>query len=147
MGVCAVLAGLWGRLCFVEIIPAPQAETVKPSKIIRTEYQYAAKSCLFAIATSPGWYIGTRQSIDVEAVQPKQVRETVKVGAIEPAKPGGGTRVDYPPKGSLRTAIRNLNKCVEELSYFPVLRARLVWMIPPTTAIPRRVAPTAAASA
>ena len=43
IGVCAALAGLWGGLGPAEIIPASQAETVKPSKIIKTEYQYAAK--------------------------------------------------------------------------------------------------------
>lgn len=43
---------------------------------------------------------GDVESIDVEAVEPRQVRETVKIGAAEPGKTGGGKRVDYPPKGS-----------------------------------------------
>jgi hypothetical protein len=42
---------------------------------------------------------GEVSSIDVETVQPRQVKETVKIGAAEPTKPGG-KRVDYPPKGS-----------------------------------------------
>jgi hypothetical protein len=43
---------------------------------------------------------GEVESIDVEAVEPRQVRDTVKIGAAEPSKAGGGKRVDYPPKGS-----------------------------------------------
>jgi hypothetical protein len=43
---------------------------------------------------------GEVESIDVEAVQPRQMRETVKVGSTETSKSGGGKRVDYPPKGS-----------------------------------------------
>jgi hypothetical protein len=43
---------------------------------------------------------GEVESIDVETVQPRQVRETVKVGSTESPKSGGGKRVDYPPKGS-----------------------------------------------
>ena len=43
---------------------------------------------------------GDVESIDVEAVAPRQVRETVRIGAAESAKQGGGKRVDYPPKGS-----------------------------------------------
>jgi hypothetical protein len=42
---------------------------------------------------------GEVSSMDVEMVQPRQVKETVKIGAAEPTKPGG-KRVDYPPKGS-----------------------------------------------
>jgi len=43
---------------------------------------------------------GEVESIDVETVQPRQVRETVKVGSTESPKSGDGKRVDYPPKGS-----------------------------------------------
>lgn len=43
---------------------------------------------------------GEVESIDVEAVEPRQIRETVMVGGTEPTKPGSGKRVDYPPKGS-----------------------------------------------
>ncbi len=43
---------------------------------------------------------GEVESIDVEPVQPREIRETVNIGAAEPRKPGGGKRVDYPPKGS-----------------------------------------------
>ncbi|HKX53529.1 MAG TPA: Kazal-type serine protease inhibitor domain protein [Nitrosospira sp.] len=43
---------------------------------------------------------GEVESIDVEAVEPRQVREMVSIGAAESAKRGAGKRVDYPPKGS-----------------------------------------------
>jgi hypothetical protein len=42
---------------------------------------------------------GEVSSMDVETIQPRQLKETVKIGAAEPTKPGG-KRVDYPPKGS-----------------------------------------------
>lgn len=202
IGVLSVLAGLWVGLGTVGTVSTAQAETTKPAKIIKTEYQYAAKvvcslllphqdgtlargtyrtainihnptnkqitvaakvalatqfgsepgpfgvtpfkeavlqpdgavgmSCFdvagyfcpidgvcvdfaflegFLVIKSPvpldvvGVYTarhtdGDVESIDVETVQPKQVRETVKVGSTETTKPGGGKRVDYPPKGS-----------------------------------------------
>lgn len=43
---------------------------------------------------------GEVESIDVETVEPRQIRETVKIGSAEPTRPGSGKRVDYPPKGS-----------------------------------------------
>jgi hypothetical protein len=43
---------------------------------------------------------GEVSSMDVEMIQPRQMKETVKIGAAEPTKPGGGKRIDYPPKGS-----------------------------------------------
>lgn len=43
---------------------------------------------------------GEVASIDVETVQPRQVRETVKLAPTETSKPGEGKRMDYPPKGS-----------------------------------------------
>lgn len=43
---------------------------------------------------------GEVESIDVEVVEGRQIRETVKIGGTEPATPGSGKRVDYPPKGS-----------------------------------------------
>ncbi|WP_090906885.1 Kazal-type serine protease inhibitor domain protein [Nitrosospira sp. Nsp13] len=202
IGVLSVLAGLWVGLGTVGTVSIAQAETTKPAKTIKTEYQYAAKvvcslllphqdgtlargtyrttinihnptnkqitvaakvalatqfgsepgpfgvtpfkeavlqpdgavgmSCFdvagyfcpidgvcvdfaflegFLVIKSPvpldvvGVYTarhtdGDVESIDVETVQPKQVREMVKVGSTEPTKPGGGKRVDYPPKGS-----------------------------------------------
>lgn len=202
IGVLSVLAVLGGALSSIEFIPSSRAETVKPTKTIKTEYQYAAKvvcslllphqdgtlargtyrttvnihnptnkqitvaakvalatqfgsepgpfgvtpfkeavlqpdgavgvSCFdvagyfcpidgvcvdfaflegFLVIKSPvpldvvGVYTarhtdGEVESIDVETVQPKQVPETVKVGSTESTKPGGGKRVDYPPKGS-----------------------------------------------
>jgi hypothetical protein len=201
IGVFSALVGLCSVLGAVEIIPASQAEAVKPSKTIKTEYQYAAKvacslllphqdgtlargtyrttvnihnptdkkitvaakvalasqfgsdpgpfgvtpfkeaviqadgavgvNCFdiagyfcpidgvcvdfaflegFLVVKSPvpldvvGVYTarhtdGEVESIDVEAVEPRQIRETVKIGAEEATKPGG-KRVDYPPKGS-----------------------------------------------
>jgi len=201
IGVFSALVGLYGVLGTAEIIPLSQAEPLKPSKIIKTEYQYAAKvacslllphqdgtlargtyrttvnihnpsdkkitvaakvalasqfgsepgpfgvtpfkeaviqpdgavgvNCFdiagyfcpidgvcvdfaflegFLVVKSPvpldvvGVYTarhtdGEVESIDVEAVEPRQIRETVKIGAEEPTKPGG-KRVDYPPKGS-----------------------------------------------
>jgi hypothetical protein len=201
IGVFSALVGLCSVLGAVEIIPVSQAEAVKPSKTIKTEYQYAAKvacsllaphqdgtlargtyrttvnihnptgkkitvaakvalasqfgsdpgpfgvtpfkeaviqpdgavgvNCFdiagyfcpidgvcvdfaflegFLVVKSPvpldvvGVYTarhtdGEVESIDVEAVEPRQIRETVKIGAEEPTKPGG-KRVDYPPKGS-----------------------------------------------
>ena len=250
IGVCAALAGLWGGLGPAEIIPASQAETVKPSKIIKTEYQFAPKvacslllphqdgtlargtyrttvnihnptnkqitiaakvalatrfgsepgpfdvtsfkeavlppdgavgvSCFdiagyfcpidgvcvdfaflegFLVVKSPvpldvvGVYTarhtdGDVESIDVEAVQPKQVRETVKVGSTEPTKPGGGKRVDYPPKGSPAYGDKEPEpkQMCGGIAGFPCPAARLVWMIPRTTAIPLGAAPIAAAS-
>ncbi|MBA4142246.1 MAG: Kazal-type serine protease inhibitor domain protein [Nitrosospira sp.] len=202
MGGFAALIGLWAALGPAEFIPASQAEPMKPSKMIKTEYQYAAKvvcslllphqdgtlargtyrttvnihnptnkkisiaakvalatqfgsepgpfgvtpfkeavlhpdgavgiSCFdiagyfcpidgvcvdfaflegFLVIKSPvaldvvGVYTarhtdGEVESIDVEAVQPRQIRETVKIGAAEPTEPGGGKRIDYPPKNS-----------------------------------------------
>jgi hypothetical protein len=43
---------------------------------------------------------GDVESIDVEAIEARQVRETVKIGTAEPTRVGGGKRVEYPPKGS-----------------------------------------------
>jgi hypothetical protein len=43
---------------------------------------------------------GEVSSMDVEMIQPRQMKETVKIGAAESTKPGGGKRIDYPPKGS-----------------------------------------------
>lgn len=43
---------------------------------------------------------GEVQSIDVETVQSRKIHDTVKLGSTEPAKPGEGKRIDYPPKGS-----------------------------------------------
>lgn len=43
---------------------------------------------------------GEVESIDVETIQSRQVRETVKLGPTEPSKPGEGKRIDYPPKGN-----------------------------------------------
>ncbi len=43
IGVIVTLIGLWGGLGPTEMIPASQAETMKYSKTIKTEYQYAAK--------------------------------------------------------------------------------------------------------
>jgi hypothetical protein len=201
-GVIAVLMGLWQAFGPVEFIPISKAEPLKPSKTIKTEYQYAAKvacslllphqdgtlargtyrtvinihnptdkkvtiaakvalatqfgsdpgpfgvtpfkeavlqpdgavgvSCFevagyfcpidgvcvdfaflegFLVVKSPvpldvvGVYTarhtdGEVESIDVETVQPREIRETVNIGAAEPTKPGGGKRIDYPPKGS-----------------------------------------------
>ncbi|SET42777.1 hypothetical protein SAMN05216412_106114 [Nitrosospira multiformis] len=42
---------------------------------------------------------GEVESIDVEAIESRQVRETVKIGTAEPTRTGGGKRVEYPPKG------------------------------------------------
>jgi len=39
----SALAGMWAAFGIGEIIPVSQAEPVKPSKIVKTEYQYAAK--------------------------------------------------------------------------------------------------------
>lgn len=43
---------------------------------------------------------GDVESIDVETVKPQQIHDSVKLEATESTKPGGGKRVDYPPKGS-----------------------------------------------
>lgn len=43
---------------------------------------------------------GEVESIDVETVLPRKIQDTVKLGPTEPAKPGEGKRMDYPPKGS-----------------------------------------------
>ena len=43
IGVLVALAGLWGEFGPNEMISVSQAEPVKPSKTIKTEYQYAAK--------------------------------------------------------------------------------------------------------
>lgn len=43
---------------------------------------------------------GEVESIDVETVLPRKIHDTVKLGPTEPAKPGEGKRMDYPPKGS-----------------------------------------------
>ncbi|SEP24593.1 Kazal-type serine protease inhibitor domain protein [Nitrosovibrio sp. Nv6] len=201
IGVFSALVGLWGLLGPTGIIPASQAEPLKPSKTIKTEYQYSAKvacslllphqdgtlargtyrttvnihnptdkkitvaakvalatqfgsepgpfgvtpfkeaviqpdgavgvNCFdiagyfcpidgvcvdfaflegFLVVKSPvpldvvGVYTarhtdGDVESIDVEAIEPRKLKETVKIGAEEPSKPGG-KRVDYPPKGS-----------------------------------------------
>jgi hypothetical protein len=200
--VFQALMGIWAVLGPIEIIPVSQAEPVLPSKIIKTEYQYATKvacslllphqdgtlargtyrttvnihnptdkkvaiaakvalatefgsdpgpfgvtpfkeavlqpdgavgvSCFdiagyfcpidgicvdfaflegFLVVKSPvpldvvGVYTarptnGEVESIHVETVQPRLIRETVNIGAAEPTKPGGGKRIDYPPKGS-----------------------------------------------
>lgn len=202
MGIFSALMGILAALSPIEAITVSQAEPMKPSKTIKTEYQYAAKvacslllphqdgslargtyrtavnihnptnkevtvaakvalatqfgsepgpfgvtpfkeavlqpdgavgvNCFdiagyfcpidgvcvdfaflegFLVIKSPvpldvvGVYTarhtdGEVESIDVEAVEPRQIRETVKIGATEPTKPGGGKRVDYPPKGS-----------------------------------------------
>jgi hypothetical protein len=42
---------------------------------------------------------GEVESIDVETIHPRELRETIKIGG-EPTKPGSGKRVAYPPKGS-----------------------------------------------
>ena len=42
-GVFAILMGLWIAFGPAELIPTSQAEPLKPSKTIKTEYQYAAK--------------------------------------------------------------------------------------------------------
>jgi hypothetical protein len=202
LGIFAATMGLWTVLSPTAVIPLSQAEPIRPSKTIKTEYQYAAKvacslllphqdgtlargtyrttvnihnptdkkipiaakvalatqfgsepgpfgvtpfkeavlqpdgavgvSCFdiagyfcpidgvcvdfaflegFLVIKSPvpldvvGVYTarhtdGEVESIDVETIQPRQIRETVNIGAAEPTKPGGGKRVDYPPKGS-----------------------------------------------
>jgi len=202
IGIFSALAGMWAAFGIGEIIPVSQAEPVKPSKIVKTEYQYAAKvacsllqphqdgslargtyrtavnihnptnkeitiaakvalatefgseagpfavtpfkeailqpdgavgvNCFdiagyfcpidgvcvdfaflegFLVVKSPveldvvGVYTarhtdGDVESIDVETIKPRQIRESVKIGAVEPAKTGKGERVDYPPKGS-----------------------------------------------
>src|SRR3982751_4023374 len=41
--VIAILMGLWPAFGPVELIPISKAEPSKPSKTIKTEYQYAAK--------------------------------------------------------------------------------------------------------
>lgn len=43
---------------------------------------------------------GDVESIDVMTVQPQKIPDHVKLGSAEPAKPGEGKRIDYPPKGS-----------------------------------------------
>lgn len=43
---------------------------------------------------------GEVESIDVETVRPRKVRETVQLGRAEPSEPGEGKRMDYPPKDS-----------------------------------------------
>jgi hypothetical protein len=202
LGIFAALIGFAATVGFTGGIPVSQAEPTKPSKTIKTEYQYAAKvacslllphqdgtlargtyrttvnihnptdkkitiaakvalaaqfgtdpgplgvtpfkeavlqpdgamgvSCFdiagyfcpidgvcvdfaflegFLVVKSPvpldviGVYTarhtdGEVESIDVETVQPRQIRETVNIVTAEPAKAGGGKRVDYPPKGS-----------------------------------------------
>jgi hypothetical protein len=43
IGIFSALVGMWAAFGTGEIIPVSQAEPVKPSKLVKTEYQYAAK--------------------------------------------------------------------------------------------------------
>ena len=72
---------------------------------------------------------GEVSSMDVEMIQPRQVKETVKIGAAEPTKPGSGKRLTIPQREVLLTAKKNLNRCAAALPDFLVPRARNVWMI------------------
>jgi hypothetical protein len=230
-GVIAVLMGLWQAFGPVELIPISKAEPLKPSKTIKTEYQYAAKvacslllphqdgtlahgtyrtvinihnptdkkvtiaakvalatqfgsdpgpfgvtpfkeavlqpdgavgvSCFdvagyfcpidgvcvdfaflegFLVVKSPvpldvvGVYTarhtdGEVESIDVETVQPREIRETVNIGAAEPTKPGGGKRVATRLRAALRTEGKNPNKCVAESLDSLAPGVKNAWMI------------------
>jgi hypothetical protein len=43
---------------------------------------------------------GEVESIDVETIQPRKIRENVKMESPMPSKPGEGKRMEYPPKES-----------------------------------------------
>ncbi|PTN13000.1 Kazal-type serine protease inhibitor domain protein [Nitrosomonas aestuarii] len=43
---------------------------------------------------------GEVESIDVETIKPRRIRDIVRLEPTEPTKPGEGKRMDYPPKGS-----------------------------------------------
>lgn len=65
------------------------------------------------------------EPIGVETIQPRQVRQMVRigVGAAEPAQPRGGKPVDDQGK-VLLTAKRNLNGCAAELPDFRGLETK-----------------------
>ncbi len=82
IGVFAVLAGLCGALGVVEIIPLSRAEPPKPSKIIKTEYQYAAKvACSLLLPHQDGTLArGTyRTAINIHNPTSKQITIAAKV--------------------------------------------------------------------
>ena len=63
---------------------------------------------------------GEVESIDVETVKPRRIRDIVKLEPAKPAEPGEGKRIEYPPKGSSAYGDQNPSKCVAELPDFHV---------------------------
>src|SRR4051812_35990463 len=82
IGVFVALAGLWGGLGPADMIRVSQAEPTKPSKIIKTEYQYAAKvACSLLLPHQDGTLArGTyRTTINIHNPTNKQITVAAKV--------------------------------------------------------------------
>lgn len=82
IGVFSVLVGLWGLLGPTGIIPASQAEPLKPSKTIKTEYQYSAKvACSLLLPHQDGTLArGTyRTTVNIHNPSDKKITVAAKV--------------------------------------------------------------------
>src|SRR6185437_4298867 len=79
---------------------------------------------------------GDVESIDVETIKPRQIRESVKIGPGNPPKGGKGAESTIRPKEAPRMAIKSPKKSAEELPDFHARMARNAWMARPIIAIP-----------
>ena len=90
---------------------------------------------------------GDVESIDVEAIETRQVRETVKL--VPRSRPGRGEAngSNIPPREALLTGEKNPGKCAVVLPDFLALKARSVWMTLQTIATRQGAGLTVAAFA
>ena len=60
------------------------------------------------------------ESIHVQMIHPRQIRQTIYIGTTEPTKKGGGKRMDYPPKGSPAYGSKEPKQTCGGIAAFPL---------------------------
>ena len=106
-GVIAVLMGLWTAFGPAEVIPVWQAEPLKPSKTIKTEYQYAAKvTCSLLLPHQDGTLArGTyRTVINIHNPTDKKITVAAKVALSTQFSSDPGPLRRHPIQGSRAAA-------------------------------------------